>query len=164
MSYWRGKAVSVVAFQHNVKVYLDLCCFNRPFDDQSQLLVRLQTEAKLAIQESIRSGSHSLIWSAILDLENIENPDMERKNAIEQWRPLSEADVETTADVENLATMLEGQGLKAMDALHLESAIDGGCDCFLTTDKQILRKMKNDKRLKVLDPVEFIRETEAFDE
>ena len=63
-----------------MKVYLDLCCFNRPFDDQSQLLVRLQTEAKLAIQESIRSRSHTLIWSAILDLENIEIPDSERKD------------------------------------------------------------------------------------
>jgi len=147
-----------------VKLYLDLCWFNQPFDDQSQLLVRLQTEAKLAIQESIRSRGHTLIWSAILDLENIENPDSERKDAIEQWRPLSDVDVATSATVENLATVLEGQGLKAMDALHLASAIEAGCDCFLTTDKQILRKMKDDKRLKVLDPVEFIRETEAVDE
>ena len=59
---------------------------------------------------------------------------------------------------------LESQGLKAMDALHLASATEGGCDYLLTTDKQILRKMKNDKRLKVLDPVEFIRETEAIGE
>jgi hypothetical protein len=53
-----------------MRLYLDLCCFNRPFDDQGQLLVRLQTEAKLAVQESIRNGAHTLIWSAILDLEN----------------------------------------------------------------------------------------------
>ena len=32
-----------------LKLYLDNCCFNRPFDDQSQLLVRLETEAKLFI-------------------------------------------------------------------------------------------------------------------
>ncbi len=133
-----------VAFDHSVKVYLDLCCFNRPFDDQSQLLVRLQTEAKLAIQEAIRSRSHILFWSAILDLENNENPDLERKNAIEQWRPLSEVDVATSAAVESLASVLAGQGLKAMDALHLASAIEGGCDYFLTTDKKVLRKMKND--------------------
>jgi hypothetical protein len=31
-------------------VYLDICCFNRPFNQQSQTLVRLQTEAKLAVQ------------------------------------------------------------------------------------------------------------------
>lgn len=44
-----------------MRLYLDLCCFNRPFDDQSQLLVRLQTEAKLAVQNSIRGGTHTLI-------------------------------------------------------------------------------------------------------
>ena len=68
-----------------MKLYLDLCCFNRPFDDQSQLLVRLQTEAKLAIQESIRNGDHALVWSGILDLENADNPDSARKSAIAEW-------------------------------------------------------------------------------
>ena len=29
-----------------MKLYLDNCCFNRPFDDQSQLRIRLETEAK----------------------------------------------------------------------------------------------------------------------
>jgi len=28
-------------------IYLDNCCYNRPFDDQSQLRVRLEAEAKL---------------------------------------------------------------------------------------------------------------------
>lgn len=41
------------------------------------------------------------------------------------------------------------------------SVIEAGASCFLTTDKQILRKMKGDKRIQVLDPVDFIRETEA---
>jgi hypothetical protein len=30
-----------------VRLYLDNCSFNRPFDDQSQLKIRLETEAKL---------------------------------------------------------------------------------------------------------------------
>jgi predicted nucleic acid-binding protein len=34
----------------------------------------------------------------------------------------------------------------------------------LTTDKQILRKMKSDNRIQILDPVDFIREMEAVDE
>jgi hypothetical protein len=40
-------------------IYLDLCCFNRPYDDQSQMRVRLETEAKLAIQDKVRSG---VLW------------------------------------------------------------------------------------------------------
>ena len=147
-----------------MKLYLDLCCFNRPFDDQSQLLVRLQTEAKLAIQESIRNGDHALVWSGILDLENADNPDSARKSAIAEWKTLAEIDAATTTAVEQLASTLAGNGLKPMDALHIASAIEAGAGYFLTTDKQILRKMKGDKRLQVLDPVDFIRETEAADE
>jgi hypothetical protein len=70
-------------------IYLDICCFNRPFDDQSQLLVRLQTEAKLDIQQSIREGKLALAWSAVLDLENIANADSERSKAIEGWKSLA---------------------------------------------------------------------------
>ena len=33
-----------------MRVYLDNCCYNRPFDEQDQLSVRLETEAKLYIQ------------------------------------------------------------------------------------------------------------------
>jgi len=50
-----------------------------------------------------------------------------------------------------------------MDALHVASAIYGACDYFLTTDKQILRKMACDVQINVLDPVDFIREVEAGD-
>ncbi len=147
-----------------MKLYLDLCCFNRPFDDQTQLLVRLQTEAKLAIQESIRNGNHTLVWSGILDLENADNPDSERRAAIAEWKTLAGVDVVTTAVVEQLASTLACNGRKPMDALHVASAMEAGAGYFLTTDKQILRKMKSDQRIKVLDPVDFIRESEAVDE
>jgi len=33
-----------------LKVYLDNCCFNRPFDNQNQVRIRIETEAKLFIQ------------------------------------------------------------------------------------------------------------------
>lgn len=39
-----------------VKLYLDNCSYNRPFDDQTQMKIHLETEAKLYIQECIREG------------------------------------------------------------------------------------------------------------
>ena len=33
-----------------LKVYLDNCCFNRPFDDQTSLVVNMESIAKLYIQ------------------------------------------------------------------------------------------------------------------
>jgi hypothetical protein len=44
-----------------VRVYLDNCCLNRPFDDQRQMRVRLEAEATLCIQEHIRRGVLELV-------------------------------------------------------------------------------------------------------
>ena len=64
------------------RVYLDNCCWNRPFDDQAQVRVRLETEAKLEIQRRIKEGEIELAWSYILDYENQANPFEERREAI----------------------------------------------------------------------------------
>ena len=66
--------------QSKLKVYLDNCCFNRPFDDQSQLIIRLETEAILFIQEEIKNGNIELVWSYILEQENDDNPFERRAN------------------------------------------------------------------------------------
>jgi hypothetical protein len=50
-------------------VYLDLCCLNRPFDDQHQPRVRLEAEAVLALIELVRHGELNWIGSDILDLD-----------------------------------------------------------------------------------------------
>jgi hypothetical protein len=43
-----------------MRIYLDNCCFNRPFDDQSQTRVRLEAEAKLEIQRRIKDKAIEL--------------------------------------------------------------------------------------------------------
>jgi len=42
------------------RLYLDNCCFNRPYDDQSNLLNRMETEAKLFIQEDYTEWQRNL--------------------------------------------------------------------------------------------------------
>ena len=56
------------------RVYLDNCCLNRPFDDQRQLRVSLETQAKLFIQSLVVNGDMELLWSYMLELENRKNP------------------------------------------------------------------------------------------
>ena len=138
-------------------IYLDICCFNRPFDDQSDLLVRLQTEAKLYVQEMIRGGSLSLIWSAVMDLENAANPDMNRKLAVGEWQKIGFVDVPVSRRVEDIAGTLARIGVKPMDALHAACAMEAEAEYFLTTDKALLRKMAKHDHLRVVDPVDFIR-------
>lgn len=38
------------------RLYLDNCCFNRPYDDQESKVIRLESEAKMMIQEKIKLG------------------------------------------------------------------------------------------------------------
>jgi hypothetical protein len=46
-------------------IYLDNCCFNRPYDDQSHSTIFLETQAKLGIQENILSDKYQLVWSYV---------------------------------------------------------------------------------------------------
>jgi hypothetical protein len=68
------------------RIYLDNCCFNRPFDDQSQIRIRIETEAKLFLQQEVLEKRLELAWSYILDFENAFNPFPERKAVIARWR------------------------------------------------------------------------------
>lgn len=138
-------------------IYLDICCFNRPFDDQSDLIVRLQTEAKLHVQDMIRERALSLIWSEIMDLENTANPDVNRKVAIANWKQLGIENVTVSVRVEEIAEALSKIGVKPMDALHVACAIEAQAECFLTTDNALLRKMSKHDKIRVVDPVDFIR-------
>jgi len=126
--------------------------------------VRLQTEAKIAVQNDVRDRRLDLAWSAVLDLENAANPDAERSEAIALWRDLARTDMPTTAAVEGLAESISRRGVKAMDALHVASAITAGAAWLLTTDLALIRKMRGDDRIVVADPIDFIRHWQGDDD
>jgi hypothetical protein len=141
-----------------MRVYLDACCFNRPFDDQSQIRVRLETEAKLKIQEEIRSGGFQLVWSYILDYENDKNPYQERKMRISGWRDYAVLDVQESVELLETANALDKKGLLRLDALHVACAISAKCAYFLTTDDRILNRSNQENTITIADPIRFIKE------
>jgi predicted nucleic acid-binding protein len=141
-----------------MRIYLDNCCYNRPFDDQKQLRIRLETEAKLGIQEMILEKKIELAWSFILDFENEFNPFEQRKTVVRQWRAHATVDTDETKEIVQCAEALVKVGIKSKDALHLACAISSGCDYFLTTDDYLLKKAISIGEVRVADPVTFIRE------
>ena len=142
-------------------VYLDNCMFNRPFDDQASLRVRIETEAKLYVQQQIKQGQLRLIWSYILDFENAQNPFQERRQAIQKWRQLSSQDIEQTDQILNMAQHVTQTGIKAKDALHVACAIAGQADYFLSTDDKLLRRLATLNLLPAMNPVDFLQVLEA---
>lgn len=138
-------------------IYLDMCCFNRPYDDQSQARIRLETEAKLLIQENIREGRCKLTWSAVLDFECSKNPYPEHQQAIFQWRKLAATIVRSTPDVIATAKQLEEHGIARFDALHVASAVLAQVDLFVSTDDRLLKKCH-----KVVSQIKAQRPAEAL--
>jgi len=141
--------------QNMLKVYLDNCCFNRPYDDQSNLLIFLETEAKLFIQDLIHSEKLMLVWSFVLDYENNDNPFDERKHNIAKWKKLSIIDCSLCDEIANLAGDLLKIGLRQKDASHIACAIYAKANFFITTDKKILNKSV--KGINLINPIDFVR-------
>ena len=142
------------------KVYLDNCCFNRPFDDQTSLVINIETLSKLYIQSKILFGTYELIWSDIIEYENSKNPFKERSKRISKWKNIASVYIQSTPDVVIKSKEIMSYGIKTKDALHLASAIKAGADYFLTTDKEIIKKAKNIEGIEILNPVDFIKEKE----
>jgi predicted nucleic acid-binding protein len=138
-----------------MRVYLDNCCFNRPFDEQTSVIIRLETDAKLYVQELIRSGQLELCWSFVLDYENAANPFEEVRGQIAEWKKLAVADCMLTEKISKDSASFMALGLRQMDAAHIACAAHLGADCFLTTDKKILNKPITE--IQILNPIDFIR-------
>ncbi len=141
-------------------IYLDNCCFNRPFDNQKQIQILIETEAKLFIQEQIANGILQLAWSYILDYENSVNPFPEKRETIQRWKKRAVADTSETENILLLAEKLFLKGVKSKDALHVACAVELRCLYFITTDRNLLKKLSNFECIKVVSPVDFIHQME----
>lgn len=141
-----------------MRIYLDNCCFNRPFDDQSQIRIRLESEAKLKIQDDIIEGSINFVWSYILEAENTANPFEERERAIREWKQHAIVNIKENSAILEKAKDLNQKGVRRKDALHIACAISAGCKYFLTTDDKILNKNEIIEELTIIDPIGFIKE------
>ena len=139
-----------------LKIYLDNCCFNRPFDNQAQIKVALETEAKLFTQSLIVDGIVDLVWSFMLTFENDNNPYIEQKMEIAKWQDVAVECVGKSESVAKLANEIAKTGVKSTDSIHVACAISSNCDYFMTTDKRIT-KYKTGK-IKIVTPIEFLNE------
>ena len=141
-----------------LKIYLDICSYSRPFDDQSQMKIRLETEAKLYIQSAVKGSRYLLVWSYMLDFENNVNPYEDSKNAISPWKNVAHEYCRSSDEILSLGSEIMKFGVKEKDSLHIACAILSGCEYFITTDRKLLNKPIT--KIKIINPIDFILETE----
>ena len=142
-----------------MRLYIDLNCFNRPFDDQNQERIRLETEAVLGILTRVAEGKDILLWSWVLSFENDKHPKPDRRDEIAVWEGRSERSVALSSEVEERARRIAQQGIDALDAAHLASADAGGAEIMLTCDDVLIRRAARvGLTLRVLNPVAYFKE------
>ena len=139
-----------------MRMYLDTCCYNRRYDEQSQVRVFLETQAIRNIQSLIETGKLQLVRSYILDYEISRNPFPERQAEIiaylNQYAGVY-IGAENAEAVEKRASRMMASGVKQLDALHLSCAIEAQSGYFLTTDDRLLKYRSN--RIALLNPLDF---------
>ena len=141
-----------------MRLYLDVCTFNRPFDDQNQLKIKLETEAKLFIQQSIMSGHHELVWSYILEYENSQNKFTDRRDTIYDWKKIAKIHCVENDKIIEYAEKLKKLNIRTKDALHIACSVYTNSDYLITTDKQLFNLRLDD--IKIINPLTFLNEME----
>jgi predicted nucleic acid-binding protein len=144
-----------------MRVYLDVCCLNRPFDDQSQDRIHLESEAVVVILKRIRLGDWEWISSEVVDYEIAQTPDVERRRRVEALIRYADQKVRIEPSVFKRASNLEAMGFGAYDALHLACAEQAEVDVLLTTDDNLLRLANENSELldvRVGNPLTWLKE------
>jgi len=136
--------------------------YNRPFDDQSQVRIRLETIAIFSILQKIKNKELTLLWSFMIDYENSLNPYEDVWQEIEMAASLAVESVTPDESVLTAAKEFESKGIKPRDSIHLACALKGKAEYFLTCDDKLIRRATTlDINIKIINPLRFIEDMEV---
>ncbi|NJM00763.1 MAG: PIN domain-containing protein [Synechococcaceae cyanobacterium SM2_3_2] len=121
------------------RIYLDVCCLNRPFDDQSQERIRLEAEAVLLILSRCQSGEWTMIGSEALEQEVEKTPNQIRREVLKTSLYFSQYRVPIEAIRSRAQYMQSDLGVKEFDSFYLASAELAEAEVFLTTDDKLIK-------------------------
>ncbi|MBD2292693.1 PIN domain-containing protein [Anabaena sphaerica FACHB-251] len=143
------------------RIYLDACCLNRPFDDQTQSRIYLEAQAIMTIINQCQSGMWKLINSSALISELNQTPDIDRLQNVKKLLSIAKIKVINSSFIENRSAELQKLGFSSYDATHIASAERSQADVFLTTDDRLLKKAQTNSPLisvKINNPVQWLTE------
>jgi predicted nucleic acid-binding protein len=146
-----------------VKIYLNVSCLNRPFDDQEQARIRLEASAVGMILERIDEGRWIHVSSEMARIEIDANPDATRRARARLLLPESSDIVMLTSTTMARAEELQLLGFKPADAVHVAAAEEATADVLLSCDDRFCRTgQRNAKQLRVriANPLVWLDEVE----
>jgi len=140
-----------------LKIYLDNCCYGRPFDNQKDPVIRVETQAKVFIQSLVRYKALELVYSSVSIEEIAAIPFEENSRSILDFIEKNAKYYVSTDNNETAIVLTEEimrTGIKIKDASHTACAIIAKCDYLITTDKRLIKY--TDNRIKIVNPIEFL--------
>jgi predicted nucleic acid-binding protein len=146
-----------------MKIYMDVSCLNRPFDDQDQVRVRLEAAAVGEIFERFDAGDWQHVSSDMATVEVDANPDGERRKRVRLLLPERQNILKMTAAVWNRASAPIQLGFKPADATHVAEAEQAEADVFLTCDDRLLRtavRSGGGLTVRVANPLDWLKEVD----
>ena len=144
------------------RIYLDTNLYNRPFDDQSQVRIRLETIAIFSIFQKIKNKELTLLWSFMIDYENSLNPYDDIRQEIEMAASLASEKITPDDSILSAAKELESKGIKPRDSMHLACALKWKAEYFLTCDDKLIKKASElNMNIKIINPLRFIEGMEV---
>lgn len=144
------------------RVYLDTSIYNRPFDDQTQPKIYLETQAVILILQMVEAKLIELVSSSVLEYENSQNSFTIKQQAMSRYLQMATIQQQVDETIKQRAEQLEQQGIKAIDALHVACAEAVNSDYFITCDKRLMNRCQG-LTIKTLNPVDLIVEIEDDD-
>lgn len=142
-----------------MKIYMDACCLNRPFDDLSQERVMLESDAVLAILDRCKLGNWQLIGSNVVDIELRRIKNTEKLKRVQSLYSAVSKKLKMDAKSKQRAAEFQSHGIKVFDSYHLAVAETNGLDALLTTDDAFLKNAKKlSLNITVENPVSWFME------
>ena len=143
-----------------VRIYLDTCCLNRPFDEQAEEKVILETEAILGIIDRCETTNDWFFFSSdVLDDEISQMVHPVKKEKVLALYQSASAHIPLNDEIIRQAEMREWLVLRPFDSLHLACAEFAQADVLLTTDKKFIRQAKQLKlKTRVANPLVWLME------
>ena len=142
-----------------MKIYMDVCCLCRPFDDQTMGRIRLEVTAFQEIIRRCATQEFTMITSEAITDELSKIPDINKRLRVEKITSVAQEHI--LIDERIISRMHEfiAIGGDAMDSLHIACAERAGA-VFLTTDDDLITFFKLNQNLQVHieNPVTWLKE------
>lgn len=149
-----------------MRLYFDVCCYSRLFDDQTQVKIYMESEAVLNIINIAKQSNEDIIGSSALDLEIDQIDNIEKREKIKYFyhQTITEKTDYTQNVLNRVKEISEQTKIKTLDSFHLSFAENSNVDILLTTDARFEKYCsKMNLKVKVINPIKYLMEVLQYD-